>query len=87
MPAERFESEFHKLLEDYPEIYDLDASTQQLAPLRARTDARPFLADLRMEKSPRRNQPYPANHRHFIEAHKAAWKMIRPGEYEYNWPR
>jgi Xaa-Pro aminopeptidase len=83
MAAERFESEFRKLLEEYPKIYDLDASTERLAPLRTHTDARPFLADLRMEKSPEEIRHIQRATDASIEAHKAAWRMIRPGEYEY----
>ena len=83
LPAERFETEFRKLLEEYPKVYDLEDSTKQLAPLRAHLDARPFLAALRMEKSPEEIRHIQRATDASIEAHKAAWRMIRPGEYEY----
>jgi Xaa-Pro aminopeptidase len=83
MPAERFENQLRSLLDEYPKIYDMDASTQPLAPLRPHVDARPLIARLRMEKSPDEVSRIQRATDASIEAHKAAWKMIRPGEYEY----
>jgi Xaa-Pro aminopeptidase len=83
MPAERFETELRSLLNDYPKLYDFDASTQSIAPLRTHVDARPLIAKLRMEKSPEEIAHIQRATDASIEAHKAAWKMMRPGEYEY----
>jgi Xaa-Pro aminopeptidase len=81
--AEKFESQLRSLLEEYPKVYDLDASTQAIAPLRTHADARPLIAKLRMEKSPAEIAHIQRATDASVEAHKAVWKMMRPGEYEY----
>jgi len=83
MPAERFETEFRALLNENPKIYALDSTIEKIAPLRTIADARPLIATLRMEKSPEEIRLIQRATDASLEAHKAAWKMIRPGEYEY----
>jgi Xaa-Pro aminopeptidase len=88
MAAERFESELHSLLEIYPNLYALasDAAATalaKLAPLRTVTDARPLIARLRMEKSPSEIAEIQKATDVSIAAHRAVWKTIKPGEYEY----
>ncbi|MES1258542.1 MAG: aminopeptidase P N-terminal domain-containing protein, partial [Acidobacteriota bacterium] len=86
MPAERFESELRALLDVYPSVYALPndaASVGKLAPLRAVPDAAVPLAKLRMEKSEAEISAIQHATDVSIEAHRAAWRMLRPGEYEY----
>jgi len=83
MPAERFETEFRSLLNESPKIYSLDTALEKLAPMRTLVDARPLIAELRMQKSPEEIRLIERATDASIEAHKAAWKMIRSGEYEY----
>jgi Xaa-Pro aminopeptidase len=88
MPAERFESQLRTLLDAYPKLYTIggdaaDRAMKKLAPTRTRIDAKPLIAKLRMEKSPEEIEHIQRATDASIEAHKAAWRMIRPGEYEY----
>jgi Xaa-Pro aminopeptidase len=86
MPAERFESELHALLEIYPNLYALDSANALLArvaPLRSVLDARLPIAKLRMEKSPAEIAAIQKATDASIDAHRAAWKSIAPGQYEY----
>jgi Xaa-Pro aminopeptidase len=88
LPAERFETELRTLLETWPKVYTIagdaaDRAMPHLAPLRERIDARPFITDLRMDKSAEEISLIQHSTDVSIEAHKAAWKMMRPGEYEY----
>jgi len=88
LPAERFQNELRTLLETWPKVYTIagdgaDQAMQHLAPLRERVDAKPFVTDLRMEKSAEEIALIQHSTDVSIEAHKAAWKMMRPGEYEY----
>jgi Xaa-Pro aminopeptidase len=88
LAAEKFENQLRALLEKYPKIYTdaseaSDSAMRALAPLRTRIDAKPLIAKLRMEKSPDEIQRIQRATDASIEAHLAAWKMIRPGEYEY----
>src|SRR5436190_11855118 len=88
MPAEKFESEFHRLLEQYSKLYALTdrpeaARLKALAPLRDLSNAAPEIAKLRMEKSPEEL----AIMQHAVDvtlaAHRAAWTRAAPGLYEY----
>ena len=88
MPAERFESELKALLDIYPNIYALasDSSTaavEKIAPMRTVIDARATIAKLRMEKSAGEIGAIEKATNASVEAHRAAWNMLRPGEYEY----
>lgn len=86
MPAEHFESELRALLEIYPNLYALDTSSAtlaKLAPMRSVLDARLPIAQLRMEKSPAEIEAIQRATEASLDAHRAAWKMIKPGEYEY----
>jgi Xaa-Pro aminopeptidase len=88
MPAEKFETQLRALLENYPKLYTIagdpaDAAMDKLAPLRVRTDARPLIAALRMNKSPDEIRRIQHATDVSVEAHRAAWRMLRPGEYEY----
>ena len=83
IPAEKFETQLRSLLENHPKIYAIDATVEPLAPLRTRIDAKPLIAKLRMEKSPEEIRHIQRATDASIEAHRAAWNMIRPGENEY----
>ncbi|HWF09032.1 MAG TPA: aminopeptidase P N-terminal domain-containing protein [Bryobacteraceae bacterium] len=88
MAAERFESQLHSLLGIYPNLYALAsdpaaAALTKLAPLRTVTDARLSIARLRMEKSPAEIAEIQKATDVSIAAHRAVWKTIKPGEYEY----
>jgi Xaa-Pro aminopeptidase len=88
MAAERFETELHSLLEIYPNIYALNgdpaaAALPKMAPLRTVLDARLLIARLRMDKSPAEIAAIQKATDASIDAHKAAWKAIGPGKYEY----
>ena len=86
MPSERFESELRTILEAYPEIYALssaNATINRIAPLRNIVDAFEPIAKLRMRKSPAEITAIQRATDASVEAHKAAWRVIRPGLVEY----
>jgi Xaa-Pro aminopeptidase len=88
MPAERFETELRALLDVYPNVYALSgdpsaATIEKIAPLRTVLDARAPIATLRMEKSASEIAAIEKATGASVEAHRAAWQMLRPGEYEY----
>lgn len=88
LPAERFETELRNLLDLYPNLYGLAsdplaAPLAQLFPRRLLIDARPKIAALRMVKSASEIALIQKATDVSIEAHRAAWKAIRPGQFEY----
>jgi len=86
MAAERFESELRALLEIYPNLYALDSANGMLvkiAPMRTVLDARLLIARLRMEKSPAEIAAIQKATDASIDAHRAAWRAIKAGQYEY----
>jgi Xaa-Pro aminopeptidase len=88
MPAERFETELRSLLEIYPILYALTSDPAasvlaKIAPLRNSLDARLSIAQLRMEKSSAEIAAIQKATDASIDAHRAAWKSIRPGQFEY----
>lgn len=86
MAAERFEAELRALLEIYPNLYALDSASalmRKLAPMRTVLDAGLPIARLRMEKSPAEIEAIQRATDASIDAHRAAWKTIKPGGYEY----
>lgn len=88
MAAERFEAELRSLLEIYPNLYALvgdpaAAVLPKLAPMRPLTDARVSIAHLRMEKSQSEIAEIQKATDVSIAAHRAVWRTIKPGEYEY----
>ena len=86
MPSERFESELRTILEAYPDIYALssaNATINRIAPLRNIVDAFEPIAKLRMRKSPAEITAIQRATDASVEAHKAAWRVMRPGLVEY----
>jgi Xaa-Pro aminopeptidase len=88
MAAERFESELRSLLEIYPNLYALPgdpaaAVLPKLAPLRTVINARAAISHLRMEKSAFEIAAIQWATDVSIAAHRAVWKAIKPGEFEY----
>lgn len=88
LPAESFESELQKLLATYPRLLALTGNAgadqlQKIAPLRTIADARPELARLRMIKSGYEIAKIQRATDASIDAHRAAWRVIQPGKYEY----
>jgi Xaa-Pro aminopeptidase len=74
------------LLEIYPNLYALDSANAMLgriAPLRTVLDARLPIARLRMEKSPAEIAAIQKATDASIDAHRAAWRSIKAGQYEY----
>jgi Xaa-Pro aminopeptidase len=88
LPAERLETELRTLLDLYPNLYALTsdplaAPLTQLFPRRPLIDARPKIAALRMVKSAAEIALIQKATDASIDAHRAAWKAIHPGQYEY----
>ncbi len=88
LPAAQFETELAKLLAIYPKLYavtDDPAAAQlvKLAPLRPASDVKMSIARLRMMKSPAEIAAIQKATDASIDAHRAAWKAIAPGKYEY----
>ncbi len=88
LPAEQFESELGKLLTVYPTLYAVtsdpaSAALGKLAPMRTITDSKMAITRLRMEKSPDEITAIQKATDASIDAHRAAWKAIAPGKYEY----
>lgn len=88
LPRSRLESEVLRALEAQPRLYTLISSPEAeklkaLAPLRQVADARSAIARLRMKKSARELEQIQRSIEVTIEAHRAAWKRIAPGLFEY----
>jgi Xaa-Pro aminopeptidase len=88
LPATSFETELKALLTTYPGIFTLPGDSkspllEKAAHGYATSDPRPFLARLRMEKSPEEIARIQRSTDASIDAHRAAWRTIHPGEYEY----
>ena len=86
MPAEHFENELRTLLEAYPDAYALSSGNtamSRIAPLRNILDAGEPIAKLRMRKSAAEIAAIQRATDASIEAHQAAWRVIKPGLVEY----
>jgi Xaa-Pro aminopeptidase len=85
MARERFETELHALLDVYPRIYALGSQPifSALAPMRAVGDATMAIARLRMVKSAAEISAIQKATDASVEAHRAAWKALQPGQAEY----
>jgi len=88
LPTTGFETELKRLLSDYPDLLTtpvVSPSTllAKAAPDLKPTDAKSLLAKLRMEKSANEIARIQRATDASIDAHRAAWRSIRSGEYEY----
>jgi Xaa-Pro aminopeptidase len=88
LPLGRFESEFAKALETSQKVYTLPDDThtpglKALAPLRTVEDAAPLITALRVKKSAAEIEAIQHATDVSVEAHRAAWKHLAPGLYEY----
>ncbi len=88
LPTTHFERELHAALEKWPKIYTAVSRPEAerlrtLAPLRPISDVRPALARLRAKKSAGELERIRRSIDVTIEAHRAAWKRVAPGTYEY----
>lgn len=88
LPKASFESELGKALESAPNLYTLASQPvaeklKALAPLRELRDARQAIGRLRVRKSPREVKLIQRSVDATVEAHRAAWKRLAPGLYEY----
>jgi len=87
-PIETFESRLPKLIEGAPRIYTisatpLDQKLRALLPVRTFGDARNAIARLRMVKSAAEQEAITRALEASVEAHRAAWRAIAPGLFEY----
>lgn len=85
LPLSRFESEFAKALETGQAVYALhnDARLKALAPMRNIQDAATLITALRAKKSASEIEAIQHATDVSLEMHRAAWKRIAPGLYEY----
>jgi Xaa-Pro aminopeptidase len=88
LPMPAFETELFKLLGEYPRLYALKGTAaadrlEKLAPMREIADVRPAIGKLRMKKSREEVALIERATGVSIEAHRAAWRRVAPGLYEY----
>jgi Xaa-Pro aminopeptidase len=88
LASETFEAQLPKLVEAAAKIYTLmdqpaGPKLQALLPLREFFDAAPAIAKLRMTKSAREQALIRRSVDITVEAHRAAWKRMAPGLFEY----
>ncbi len=87
LPVEKFEASLDQALENSEEIYILNQpgaeKFKQLYPFRTFADAAPLLARLRVKKSPAEVAAIQHATDVTVEGHRAAWKRMAPGLYEY----
>jgi Xaa-Pro aminopeptidase len=86
--AESFESHLPRWLESAKKVYTLGRepsadALRKLIPLREITDVSTHIARQRMLKSPAEIEKIQRSTDVGVEAHKAAWKAIKPGVTEY----
>ena len=88
MPAEKFETELHDMLQAYARIYTLTeqsaaARLKLLEPLREISNAASAIAKLRMSKSSEEIALIQRATDVTLDGHRAAWQRAAPGLYEY----
>jgi len=88
LPLEKFEAELDKALDSYEPLYALmnQPSVDQIRaryPFREISDAAPAIAKLRVKKSPAELAAIQHATDVSSEAHRAVWKRIAAGLYEY----
>lgn len=88
LPIEKFEARFAAALDNSEKVYAHaeDAKAAKLKdryPFRTFSEAGPLVAKLRMKKSPAELEAIQRATDVTIDGHKAAWKRMAPGLYEY----
>src|SRR3984893_18467796 len=88
LPIERLETELDKALSAHARVYALwgQPSADQLRaryPFREVSDATPLVTKMRVKKSPAEIAAIQHATDVSVEAHRAAWKRIAAGAYEY----
>ena len=88
LPTTSFGTELKALLAAYPGIFTLPRDSKsplldEAAHGYATADPRPLIARLRMEKSPDEIAKIQRSTDASLDAHRAAWQTMHPGEYEY----
>jgi len=88
LPVERFETELANALSEYENLYALEGAAvrrklQSLAPMRGIGDAQPLIAKLRERKSAAEIAAIQKATDVSIAGHRAVWKRIEPGIFEY----
>ena len=88
LPIEKFEAELDQALGSHETLYALagQTSTEKLQaryPFREISDAGPWIARLRVKKSPAEIAAIQHATDVSIQAHRAVWKRFAPGLYEY----
>jgi Xaa-Pro aminopeptidase len=88
LPVEKFEAELNQALDRSEHLYALPkqpgaAKLAALHPFREIEDAAPAIAKLRVKKSPAELSAIQHATDVTMEAHRAAWKRMQPGLYEY----
>lgn len=88
LPAESFEASLPEIVEDGAKIYTLlragyAEKLKALLPLRRFADAGPLIAGLRAKKSPSEIGLLRRAVDVTIDAHRAAWRRLAPGLFEY----
>jgi Xaa-Pro aminopeptidase len=88
LPASQFETQLMKALESRASVFTLlsnpvSEKLKSLAPMREFRDALSMLARQRAVKSEREIEMIQRSTDATVEAHRAAWRRIAPGLYEY----
>ncbi len=87
-PPEKLESALHRAMESHPAVYVIGdpastARVKAIAPFREVTDGSRLLAPQRMKKSAAEIAAIRHATDVSMDAHRAAWKRLTPGTYEY----
>lgn len=84
LPAEQFERELRALLDEYPYLAAItNEPLNKIAPSKTVKDSKAEIASLRMVKSPAEIAAIQRTTDASIAAHRAAWRIMKPGVFEY----
>ena len=88
LPVRSFESHLFRALESYRKLYVVEGTAgaeklRAMLPLREFGDATDAIGRLRLKKSPREIELIRRSVQVSIEAHREAWRRLRPGLFEY----
>ncbi len=88
LPVRSFESLLFRTLESYRKVYVLQGTAgadklRAMLPLREFGDATEAIGRLRLKKSPREIELIRRSVQVSVEAHREAWRRLKPGLFEY----